>query len=202
MSTILSRMSPDLLAEHYGSGFWKDETLYDLLWHHAQNSPNSFAVRDRLRRITFRDLLRLVDKIAANLKARGIREGERIAVWSPSRVETVVIMLACSRNGYVFCPSFHRDHTVDEVLDLLDRTRVGAVFAQESYGADATKRRFFEEIGSITTLKCSWKLTSLSSIDVPETPFADLPDISRETHRLDLGKRSADRVSYLAFTSG
>jgi hypothetical protein len=39
-------------------------------------------------------------------------------VWLPSRVETAIALLACSRNGYVCCPSLHRDHTVGEIAAL------------------------------------------------------------------------------------
>jgi acyl-CoA synthetase (AMP-forming)/AMP-acid ligase II len=197
MSTILSRMSADLLAEYYRSGCWKDESLYDVLCRHAQNSPDNFAVRDRLRRISFRDLLRLVDRVAAVLKARGVRTGERVAVWSPSRVETVVVMLACSRNGYVFCPSLHRDHTVGEVLELLARMRATALFAETGYGADAAKRRIFDDAGLPTTLKSSYQLTPLGAVAASELPFVDLPDESQHSET-----QSANRISYLAFTSG
>jgi hypothetical protein len=34
---------------------------------------------------------------------------DRVAVWLSSRVETAVALLAWSRNGYVCCPSLHRD---------------------------------------------------------------------------------------------
>ena len=69
-NVILSRLSAELLAEHYRSGFWKDETLYALLRRHAQRSPYRSALRDRLRRLTFSELLAIVDAVAIDLANR------------------------------------------------------------------------------------------------------------------------------------
>jgi hypothetical protein len=52
-------------------------------------------------------------------------------------------LLACSRNGYVCCPSLHRDHTVGEVVALVDRMRAAALIAQPGYGADADRHDLF-----------------------------------------------------------
>jgi len=80
--------------------------------------------------LTYSALVDAADRLAANLAGRGIRPGQRIAVWLPSRVETAIALLACSRNGYVCCPSLHRDHTVGEVVGLVDRMRAAALIAQ------------------------------------------------------------------------
>ena len=46
-------------------------------------------------------------------------------------------LLACSKSGAVCCPSLHRDHTVGEVAELMQRTRCAAFIWQNGYGADA-----------------------------------------------------------------
>ena len=60
-----------------------------------------------------------VDAFASDLARKGVSVGQRVAVWLPSRAETVIALLACSRNGYVCSPSLHRDHTVGDAIDLL-----------------------------------------------------------------------------------
>jgi len=57
------------------------------------------------------------------LDAADLRRGDRVAVWLPSRAESVVALLACARNGYVCSPSLHQNYTVAEIAQLLERTR-------------------------------------------------------------------------------
>ena len=56
----------------------------------------------------------------------------------PNRVEAVVVLLACSRNGYVCNPSLHQNYTVSDVVQLLERIQSAVLFAQPGYGADRT----------------------------------------------------------------
>ena len=80
------------------------------------------------------------------MAGHGLRSGERVAVWLPSRVETAIALLACSRNGYVCCPSLHRDHRVAEVMALVDRMRAAAVIVQPGYGIDADQQDVFAQL--------------------------------------------------------
>ena len=96
-------------------------------------------MRDRFRRLTYRQLLAATDAFAADLASYGARAGERIGVWLPSRIESVIALLACSKSGAVCCPSLHRDHTTGEVVELMQRTRAVAFVWQSGYGADADK---------------------------------------------------------------
>ena len=107
-------------------------------------TPDRFAVRDRHRRLTYAALVEAADRLAGHLAAHGVRAGQRVAVWLPSRVETAVALLACSRNGYVCCPSLHRDHTVGQVAELVDRMQAAALIAQPHYGADADRHDIFD----------------------------------------------------------
>src|SRR3569623_1196058 len=136
-NTLLTLMSAEAIARHTASGFWRDDTIYALAAAHARHAPDSYASRDRYRRVTYRDLVAAADAFAADLSQRGVREGQRVAVWLPSRIESIVALLACSRNGYICCPSLHRDHTIGEIVALLQRIRAAALVMQNRYGADA-----------------------------------------------------------------
>ena len=113
---LLTLLNAPTLAAYTASGLWGDETIYQLAARHARATPDAFAVRDRNRRLTYPALVEAADRLAASLAGHGVRSGERVAVWLPSRVETAIALLACSRNGYVCCPSLHRDHRVRERL--------------------------------------------------------------------------------------
>ena len=142
-----TRLNPSVVAAYTAAGFWGEETIYHLAARQARTTPDAFAVRDRHRRLTYAALVDAADRLAAHLAGHGIRPGQRVAVWLPSRVETAIALLACSRNGYVCCPSLHRDHTVGEVVALVDRMRAAALIAQPGYGADADRHDLFARAG-------------------------------------------------------
>ena len=123
--------------QYRDSGFWQDATIYRIVRDHAGKAPDRFAVRDRYRRLTYRQLVSAADRLARQLSENGVTVGQQVAVWLPNRLETVVALLACSRNRYVCCPSLHRNHTVAEVMGLLERFHAAALISEKGYGADA-----------------------------------------------------------------
>ena len=162
MNTILTRLSAELIRTYEAEGFWRSDTLYALVRGHAGRAPDSFAVRDRFRRLTYRQLLQAADAFAADLARRGVRSGQRIGVWLPSRIESVVALLACSKSGAICCPSLHRDHTTGEVVELMQRTRAAAFVWQSGTGADADKRDLIEALKAVPTIKHVYRLAPLS----------------------------------------
>jgi acyl-CoA synthetase (AMP-forming)/AMP-acid ligase II len=211
-NTILTLLSAELVERHYASGHWRDGTIYSLVRDHARRAPEKFALRDRFRRLGYADLAAAVDALAAELAARGVGPGERVAVWLPSRMESVIALLACSRNGYVCCPSLHRDHTSAEIVELLRRTRAAAFIGQAGYGADADRRDIFAELGGIKTLKHVYRLEPPGT-ESPSWPRSSRPSTSSRPSPQDVDarpkaghdesiKRDPNQIVYLAYTSG
>jgi acyl-CoA synthetase len=194
-NTILTLHDPVAARRYYAAGLWRADTLYTLLQKHAAERPNAFALRDRTQRLTWSKLLRLVDAVAADLDAAGLRRGERVAVWLPNRAEAVAVFLACSRNGYICNPSLHQNYTVAEIVELLTRTRAAALFAQPGYGADAKSTDIFAAASGLPGLR---KIYVLSG-DVPGA--ASFP-AGKETPPLPPVDANPDKIVYLAFTSG
>jgi non-ribosomal peptide synthetase component E (peptide arylation enzyme) len=85
-NTILNLHNPAAARQYYDAGLWRGDTLYTLLRKHAAARPGAFALRDGTRRLSWRALLALVDTVAADLDAAGLKRGERVAVWLPNRV--------------------------------------------------------------------------------------------------------------------
>src|SRR5215471_10545212 len=119
MNTLLTLLDTDRLEEYTRAGFWRDETFYDLVRAHAERTPERVAVLTSTEALTYGKLMEQVDAFACDLDSAGLAQGQRVAMWLPSRPATIVAVLACSRNGYICCPSLHRDHTVGEIIDLL-----------------------------------------------------------------------------------
>ena len=157
-NTLLTLFDTDHCDEYYRAGFWRDDTIYDLVRMHAERTPDRVALRSGQGALTYRTLLIHADAFANDLARRGMITGQRVAVWLPSRAETVIALLACSRNGYVCCPSLHRDHTVDDIIGLLNRMRAAAIVAEDGYGADATKKDLFVQASEIHTLRHVYRL--------------------------------------------
>src|SRR5207302_10521613 len=136
---LLTLLNAPTLAAYTAAGWWGEETIYHLALRHARATPDAFALRDRHRRLTFAELIAAADRLAAVLAGRGVRPGQRVAVWLASRIETAIVLIACSRNGYVCCPSLHRNHRVGEIVALIDRMHAAAVIAQSGYGIGADR---------------------------------------------------------------
>jgi acyl-CoA synthetase len=192
-NTILTLHDPEMARRYYAAGLWCADTLYSLLQKHAAARPDGFALRDGARRLTWQALLKLVDAIAADLDAAGLKRGERVAVWLPNRVEAVAVLLAGSRQGYIF-NSLHQNYTVAEIVELLARTRAAALFAQPGYGADAKTADIFAAVAA-SSLR---KTYSLGAAAADATPFPDA-DSARPLPQAD---PNPDKIVYLAFTSG
>jgi acyl-CoA synthetase len=192
-SPLLTLLNGPMIAAYTAAGFWGEETIYHLVNRQAGMAPQAYAVRDRHRRLHYAELVAAADRLAAYLAGAGLCPGDRVAVWLPSQVESAIALLACSRNGYVCCPSLHRDHKVGEVLALVDQMRAAAVIAQPGWGADADRRDLFAELSGREYLHCAWRLGFAEA-----APFGDLPDPLFET----APSGDANQVMYLPFTSG
>src|SRR5205823_3533696 len=155
---LLTLLSVPNLAAYTAAGCWGSETLYAVAARHAWATPDAFAVRERHRRLTYPALVEAADRLAAHLAGHGIRPGQRVALWLPSRVETAVALLAASRNAYVCCPSLHRGHTVGKVVALVDRMRAAALIAEPGYGADADRHDIFAALADRDFLHVAWRI--------------------------------------------
>jgi acyl-CoA synthetase len=181
MNTVLTLLDPQAAARHYASGAWRQDTFYSLLRRHAAERPTAYALRDARLRLTWEALLAWVDAVAQALHRAGVRRGQRVAVWLPSRAESVVTLLACARNGYICVPSLHQNYTAAEIVQLLERTRAAALVMQTGYGAGAAP--------ALPAMKAVFDVTS-GSFPAPGAA-CDVPPVD-----------DPDKIIYMAFTSG
>ena len=198
MNTMLTLLSHAQLTAFYRDGYWQNDTIYTLVAAHAGRAPNQPAFVEAQRTYSYRDLLAAVDAFAADLDRRGVRRGDRVAVWLPSRVEVCIAFLACSRNGYVCCPSLHRDHTVAAVAELVERMRAVIVVYQPGYGADADRSDLAAALASVLSVS---HVYALAPAEERGPGLSSYPEISGAQDGKAI-KTDPDTVVYLAFTSG
>jgi acyl-CoA synthetase len=203
LSTILTLHDPQVARRYYAEGHWRSDTLYSLLQHHATVRPNAYALRDSRRRLTWTALAQWVDAVAGDLHSAGLKRGQRVSVWLPNRVESAVVLLACSRNGYICNPSLHQNYRVHEVVDLIKRIHSAALFAQVGHGADAVERDVFAAARGLPSMKRVYAVApgALSTM-IPEGcvsfPTAE-SSANAPAPEIDT---NPDKIVYLAFTSG
>jgi len=79
----------------------------DLLAEYARRDPGKTAIVDLDQgdaSITFGELEQVVTDIAADLKRRGVRKGDRVLLLSDETLEKLLIWLGAWRMGAVICP--------------------------------------------------------------------------------------------------
>lgn len=201
MTKLLTLHDPQTALHYYETGVWTTDTLYGLLDRHARERGDAPALRDPRRRLSWAELRDEVDTVAAALHAAGLRRGERVAVWLPNRVEAVIVLLACARNGYVCNPSLHQNYTVGEILVLLERIQCKALFAQIGYGADADRHDVFARALQLPGMR---RVFSLRHPQRPGEPAPGCLGFPQPDPALRPPPADADpdKVVYLAFTSG
>ena len=186
--------------QYRASGFWQDQTIYQIVRGHAERAPSRFAVRDRYRRLTYRQLVAAAERLAAHLSENGIEPGQQVAAWLPNRLETVVTLLACSKNRYICCPSLHRNHTVMEVLELLERFRPALLITETGYGAGSDQHEIETELARLSVPPKHHGLQPLTRDNADTPVFTGLNGISTVSRRTE--PPDPDTVVYLALTSG
>ena len=197
MGAALSLLDGPMLRDFHARGLWHSDTVYDVAARHAARAPDRLAARDRFRRLTWRQLVDAADALADDLAMRGVKAGQRVMLWLPDRIETIAILLACSRSGFVSCPSPHRNHTVAEVEAMVEHVRAAAFMYQPGFGGEGIEAAI-ADLGGVRQV---YRLPAVSAADEGAKLFAGLL-ANGVTAKSDARRSDPDRVSYIAFTSG
>ncbi len=205
---MLTLHDPKKARDHYDLGAWQQDTMFTLMRDHAHTHPDTLALRDASAHLSWGEVLAAVQGVAQSLHLAGLSRGDRVAIWLPSRVESVIIFLACSRNGYVCCPSLHQSYTAPEIITLLKRIRCKAFFTMPGYGSDADKDPIYAHLDQVSTLIHTYVLGK---------HYGDLTQVTQNTHAfpkpaahraqtldadMSAPELNPDKIVYLAFTSG
>lgn len=188
-------LDPETVQGFYDSGAWRKQTIYDIVTGHSADRPDSPAVTGSFRTFSWRDLVDAVDGFAADLARFGLNPGDTIFVGAPNRIETVIALLAASRDGFVCCPSPHRNHTVAEIAGMCARASCAAYIHQSGHGADADGDEILPLIRELPSLRHIYELVP----DSGGAPFGGRIEAAAE-QRPPAG--NPDLITYLAFTSG
>jgi acyl-CoA synthetase len=192
--TLLTLQDPGRAREYYRKGLWFAVGFYDLVVNQVRERPNHFAMRDSKKRLTWLEVERWTRAISKRLEEAGLRPGDRVSMALSNRVEALIIFLACSRNGFVCNPSLHRNYTTVEMKALLTEIGSAAVFYERGWNADNMDLlQPGEEVPGLL-LGIPLEANAASSRCFPSPT-----EVGAQPEPIGQG---ADKVCYLAFTSG
>lgn len=80
-------------------------------------------------RVTYSELLRMVEQCAAALRGIGVRKGDRVAIYMPMGIEAAVSLLACARIGAVHMVIF-AGFSAGAIADRLDLSGTQFIITQ------------------------------------------------------------------------
>ncbi|MFJ3143574.1 (2,3-dihydroxybenzoyl)adenylate synthase [Streptomyces halstedii] len=108
-------------ATYRAQGYWND----DVLGRRYTSEPGRetrTAVITPTRRLTYGQVDRAADRLAAGLRARGLDAGDRVVVHLPNDVETVVLCVALFRLGAlpVFALPAHRTSEITHLVNTAE----------------------------------------------------------------------------------
>ncbi|MET9320074.1 AMP-binding protein [Streptomyces sp. NPDC003038] len=210
MTSMLDGCTPwpeEFVDRYWAAGHWHGNTLDNLLRGWAmQYGPRTALVHGGTR-LTYANLNRRVDRMAAGFRLRGLRPGQRVVVQLPNVPEFVITVFALMRVGVVpvFCSVSHRASEVSHLVHVTQA--VGYVGPSTYQGFDHTAmaadiaargpflRRVFtleapgdsSPYGGLTTDPSGCHYCPLGSIDAPPGPAL---------------AQSADQVAFFLLSGG
>ena len=92
---------PDVAARYRATGLWEGRTIAAVVAASALVRHDKVAVIDGERKVTYAQLVALVDRLAVRLKREGLGVGDRVVMQLPNSLEFVVAYLALTRIGAI-----------------------------------------------------------------------------------------------------
>ena len=137
-----------------------------LLRHEGTRSAIVFRGENGARRqISFDELRQQVADIAAGLRARGVRKGDRVAGFLPNCPEAIIAMLATSSIGAVWS-SCSPDFGINGVVDRFGQIEPKVIFSADGYIYNGKTFDCVEPVAGIAS-----KIDSIDTVVV--IPFTD-----------------------------
>ena len=180
----------------------------------ATDTPDAEAVRwegedGAVRELTYAELARHVDGLAALLRERGIGPGDAVGIFLPMLVETVVAAMAVAKLGAVFLPVFS-GYGADAIAVRLEDAGARALLTADGFHRRGkpvpmldTARQAVAEVPTVTTVVVVPRLGSALATGgrAEELPWPD-PTPDGEPERVATVAVPAETPLFIAYTSG
>ncbi|EPZ15058.1 hypothetical protein M622_16980 [Thauera terpenica 58Eu] len=183
----------------------------NLLRHRGDADALVFWGEDRVKRRLSRDqLFAAVARLAAGMRACGVKAGDRVAAFMPNSPDTVIAMLAASSIGAIFS-SASPDFGPQGILDRFGQIEPVMLFATDGYYYNGKAHECLSKLGEIvdllptvrTVVVCPYlgldlpmdEIRSAVALDAFTAPHAAVEEIAFE-------QLPFDHPLYIVFSSG
>jgi len=109
---------PELAQAYRSGGWWLDLTLTDLLRRQVKSCPDAPAMIAGDRRLTFADVERESDRVAAGLARLGIGRGDVVSCQIENIPEALILQNALAKRRAILNP-IHPPYRAAEVEQIL-----------------------------------------------------------------------------------
>src|SRR5437763_2344661 len=101
---------PDTAARYLAKGYWRGVTIGDVFQNSVRVHSNREAIVDGPRRLSYRELGLLVERLALHFAERGICSGRPVIFQLPNSLECAAAYFACLTVGAIpiACLPAHR----------------------------------------------------------------------------------------------
>jgi acyl-CoA synthetase (AMP-forming)/AMP-acid ligase II len=208
LPVVSDRYSAEDVERFYSAGWWRSETMNDLIDEHAAKLGDRVFASDRTTTLSFAALHDRSIRAAVGLRNAGVKPGDRVVVQMPNWTEFIVAVAAVTRAGGVIVPvmPFYRH---DEVAYVLEDCDAKAVITCESFNKHNYSTMY---VDVLHTLGRSLPVFVTRMIDPPASALSVVGPVAFETlfasGELDLLKASlgpassADDPHLIVYTSG
>lgn len=160
----------------------RDYTLFDIISRNAQLHPQRTAIIFEGQRVSHREYLARVLRLAAGLAAAGVGSGDRIGIVSLNCLEYLDLYGAAARLGAIVLPVNWR-LSADEIVELLNDATPKLVFADAEHQGLVTAAR-----GRLPSVERCYAL------GVAQAPFLAYAELLRADAALADASMAHDRV--------
>lgn len=151
------------------------------------------------RRVTQKELYKLVGKVQRSMKAAGLVKGDRVAFWGGNTLEAVVVLLATSSLGGIFS-SAAADFGKDGVIERLQQIRPKLLFVTNGVVYNAAPRPLLPLLSTLLSSLDEPPQTTVVISHLPESLVVtpeDLKSQGKTTSWEDFLDRSEGDVEFL-----
>ena len=138
MSDVHDKNGANLTPKENGSGkvrYDKARGIPEIVRQHAISAPDTIAVISDDTRLTYRELDRLSDALAAYLIDSGVEKGDVVCLLVPRALTTVVAKLAILKAGAGYLP-VDPAYPTDHLQYVLEECRPKVIFTDAGQGPD------------------------------------------------------------------
>ncbi len=185
----------------HAEGRFNQKLLVDHLDERALQTPAKVAIIENQRRLSYAEVVRQSENLAAALHRLGVARGDVVAAQSPNWAELPIIHFACNRIGAIFVP-LSEGFRERELLHLLQISRAKLLFCPEAFRGVRHADLVAPLRSSLPALRHVVALRSAASLNFDTLAHEDAWRIEQGTPWLRSLRGTADDPSHVMVSSG